>query len=68
MATKKYVSYDNLVEYNGLLQNEINSGDSETLESAKSYADTKLTESKTYADEIVSEKAQVQIITWEADD
>lgn len=39
-TTKKYVSYDNLVEYDGLLKADVDSKDSQTLASAKSYADT----------------------------
>lgn len=39
MSAKKYVSYDNLIEYDGLLKSNIQSGDANTLSSAKSYAD-----------------------------
>lgn len=37
---KKYVSKDNLVEYDGLIKLKIDSGDSATLSSAKFYADS----------------------------
>lgn len=37
---KKYVSKDNLIEYDGLIKSKIDSGDSATLSSAKSYADS----------------------------
>ncbi len=42
MATKKYVSYDNLVEYNALVKEKIDNGDANTLSSAKSYTDGKV--------------------------
>lgn len=42
------------------------------LSSAQSYVnevvDIKVTEAKTYTDNAISQKSQVQIITWEADD
>ena len=70
MATniKKYMSLERLTEYDGLIKGEIHEGD----EAVKTYADeadvTTLSTAKTYTDEQVATKAQVQIITWEAND
>lgn len=51
---------------------EINTSISTSTTEAKSYADTgdatTLESSKTYTDNAVAQKTQVQIITWEADD
>lgn len=41
MAVKKYLSLERLGEYDALIKSEINSGDSTTLASAKSYTDSK---------------------------
>lgn len=38
------------------------------LASAKSYTDTNFANAQTYTDDAVSQKSQVQIVTWEADD
>lgn len=46
----------------------INTSVSNSLNEAKSYSDTNLGIAKTYADNIVAQKSQIQIITWEADD
>lgn len=39
-----------------------------SLSEAKSYSDTNLNNSRVYIDNAVSQKSQVQIVTWEADD
>ena len=46
----------------------INTSISNSLDEAKSYSDTNLDTAKTYTDNAVSQKSQIQIITWEADD
>ena len=46
----------------------INTSITSSLNEAKSYSDNNLNASKTYADNAVSQKTQVQIITWGADD
>ena len=38
------------------------------LDESKTYTDNQFTEAKTYADTVASQKCQVQIVTWEADD
>ena len=44
-------------------------GAANTAESnAKTYADGKFASANTYTDNAVTQKTQVQIITWEADD
>ena len=42
MATRKYLSLERLADYDELIKAEIKSGDESTLSSAKSYADTKV--------------------------
>ena len=42
MATKKYVSFDRLVNYDTLIKQEIASGDSASLSSSKDYTDSKV--------------------------
>jgi hypothetical protein len=39
-----------------------------SVNEVKSYSDTNLSAAKTYTDNAVTQKSQVQIITWEADD
>lgn len=68
MENKKYVSLDGLTIYDDLIKEEIAEADSSTLLSAKSYSDTNLDTAKVYADNAVSQKSQVQIITWEYND
>lgn len=68
MATKKYLSLDGLTEYDALIKTEIDTIASNTLESAKQNDITIEDNCKTYTDEVVAQKAQVQIITWGADD
>ena len=46
----------------------INTSIINSLNNAQSYSDTNLGIAKTYTDNTVAQKAQVQIITWEADD
>lgn len=46
----------------------INTSITSSLNEAKSYSDNNLNAAKTYADNAVSQKTQVQIITWGADD
>ena len=46
----------------------LNTSITTSLNEAKSYSDTNLNTAKTYTDNIVSQKTQVQFITWEADD
>lgn len=68
MSEKKYVSLNRLQEYDILIKGKIISGDESTLSNAKSHADNNLATAKTYTDNAVAQKTQVQIITWEADD
>ena len=68
MAVKKYMSLERMEEYNDLIQAFINSGDSSTLSSSKSYSDTNLETAQTYTDNAVAQKSQVQIITWGDED
>ena len=42
MATRKYLSLERLTEYDALIKSKIDTSDASTLESAKSYADTKV--------------------------
>lgn len=65
---KKYVSLNNLTLYNDLLEGKIADADTTTLSSATSYSDKNLEIAKTYADDSVSQKSQVLMITWEDDD
>ena len=46
----------------------INNSITTSLNQAKSYSDTNLNAAKTYANNVVAQKTQVQIITWEDDD
>lgn len=46
MATKKYLSYDGLTEYDALLKLEISKGDNSTLSSAKTYTDEEIATAK----------------------
>lgn len=74
MSTKKYASLDNLSTFLNNIKDifatktEVDT----TLSTAKSYSDegdeSTLGESQLYTDNAVSQKSQVQIITWEADD
>ena len=68
MSTKKYLSLDRLEEYDALIKEKIDNGDSSILTDAKTYTDGLIDENKTYVDNAVAQKSQVQIITWEADD
>lgn len=42
MSTKKYVSHDNLISYDELIKQKIDSGDESSLNSAKTYTDSKV--------------------------
>ena len=68
MSVKKFLSLDGLQEYDALLKEEITENNTEILSSAKTHSDNNLVTAKTYADNAVAQKSQVQIITWEADD
>lgn len=68
MATKKYLSYDGLEQYDDLIKNEITTINASTLSDAKSHSDNNLATAQTYTDNAVAQKSQVQIITWGADD
>lgn len=57
MEEKKYVSLDNLTQYNELLMDKISDDDLATLESAKEYTNN-----------AVADKASVQICIWEEND
>lgn len=71
---KKYISIEKLSTFlNNLKDLFATKADVETiLPSAKSYSDagntTTLEGAKSYADTVVAQKSQVQIITWGADD
>jgi hypothetical protein len=47
---------------------EINNCINASLDESKSYSDANLNVAKTYTDNAVSQKSQIKIITWEADD
>lgn len=68
MDTKKYLSYDGLEQYDGLIKNEIITSSANTLLDAKSHADNHLITAQSYTDDAVAQKSLVQIITWGADD
>ena len=68
METKKYMSLERLQEYDALLKQKMEADNSSTLETAKSHADTNLATSKTYTDEAVAQKSQVQFVIWEEND
>lgn len=46
MATKKYLSYDGLAEYDALLKAEISQGDESAVSSAKTYTDEEIATAK----------------------
>ena len=68
MATRKYLSLTRLEEYDELIKAKISSDDSAVLESAKDYTDDAIEASKTYVDNAMSQKSQVQFVVWGADD
>lgn len=68
MDLKKYASLDSLSLFKDLLKNEIDKADSAIASDAKDYSDKNLISAQEYTDNAVSQKAQVQIITWENDD
>lgn len=65
---KKYLSLDRLQEYDALLKQEIVDGNDTVLTSAKSHSNDNLATAKTYTDNAVAQKSQVQIITWGEND
>ena len=64
----KYLSLDGLTEYDTLSKEKMMSIGTAALLSAKEYSDTTLTNAQNYTDNAISQKSQVQIITWGADD
>jgi len=67
--SKKYASLTTLQTFLENLKN-IFASKTEILSTYETKADatSKLTEAKTYTDNAVAQKSQVQIITWEEDD
>lgn len=68
MAEIKYMGYESLKVYDALIKDEIVNKDAVVLSSAKSHSDENLITAKTYTDNSVAQKSQIQIVTWEVDD
>lgn len=68
MSTKTYVSLARLQQYDSLLKQKMKDDHASTLADAKSHADNNLVAAKTYTDEAVAQKSQVQFVVWDEND
>lgn len=64
----KYLSLDGLTEYDALNKEKMTNIGAAAILSAKEYSDNTLATAQAYTDSAVAQRAQVQIITWGADD
>jgi hypothetical protein len=68
MDTTKFMTLEKLKRYDAALKAKMAADDAQVLADAKSHSDANLATAKTYTDEAVAQKSQVQFIVWEEND